>query len=35
MIVATYNVNGINGCLPALLRWRARDKPTPGQAKNG
>jgi hypothetical protein len=35
MIIAVYNVNGINGRLPVLLRRRARGKPTPGQAKNG
>lgn len=27
MIVATYNVNGINGRLPVLLRWLAETKP--------
>lgn len=25
--VATYNVNGINGCLEILLRWLKEDKP--------
>ena len=27
MKIATYNVNGINGRLPVLLRWLAEDKP--------
>lgn len=27
MIVATYNVNGVNGRLPVLLRWLAEAKP--------
>ena len=27
MIVATYNVNGINGRLPVLLRWLAERRP--------
>ncbi|MGF7055725.1 exonuclease III [Bosea sp. OAE752] len=27
MKIATYNVNGINGRLPVLLRWLKQDKP--------
>ncbi len=27
MIIATYNVNGVNGRLPVLLRWLAETKP--------
>jgi exodeoxyribonuclease-3 len=27
MIIATYNVNGVNGRLPVLLRWLAEEKP--------
>lgn len=27
MKIATYNVNGINGRLPVLLRWLAKDRP--------
>jgi exodeoxyribonuclease III len=27
MIIATYNVNGVNGRLPVLLRWLAERKP--------
>jgi exodeoxyribonuclease-3 len=25
--IATYNVNGVNGRLPVLLRWLAEDQP--------
>jgi exodeoxyribonuclease-3 len=25
--IATYNVNGVNGRLPVLLRWLEQDKP--------
>ena len=27
MKIATYNVNGVNGRLPVLLRWLAETKP--------
>jgi len=27
MIIATYNVNGVNGRLPVLLRWLSEEKP--------
>jgi exodeoxyribonuclease-3 len=27
MKIATYNVNGVNGRLPVLLRWLREDKP--------
>ncbi len=27
MKIATYNVNGVNGRLPVLLRWLAESKP--------
>src|SRR3712207_6628705 len=27
MIIATYNVNGVNGRLPVLLRWLQEEKP--------
>ena len=27
MRIATYNVNGVNGRLPVLLRWLAEDQP--------
>ena len=27
MKVATYNVNGVNGRLPVLLRWQEEDQP--------
>ena len=27
MIIATYNVNGVNGRLPVLLRWLAERRP--------
>ena len=27
MKIATYNVNGVNGRLPVLLRWLKEEKP--------
>jgi exodeoxyribonuclease-3 len=27
MKIATYNVNGVNGRLPVLLRWLAQSRP--------